>query len=221
MIAEVFEEIYDAHGHKVFRPDFYRKGIHPTFPFGRYVSHPLGVKCDSLEDIRKFLAGCKQVKDQDNFGKPDYWQPPDEFEKLRSGDCDCFALWTWRQLLTLGMPARFVIGRAGSIPRGHAWVTFEDAGKTFLVEPTYAVLGIRMPRYFTTRYDPRFSVSWDGTKVSFFRHKKPAGSIPPLREFGYLVDWLGFWLFFWLTHGHRLVINPLRRRWRKMRGTTK
>ena len=91
MIAEIFPQAYDAVGRKVFRPDLRRKGVHPTFPMGRYVSQPLSVKCASLEDMRKFLCTCSGVSDEEQFGKRDYWQPPENFEQTRKGDCDDFA----------------------------------------------------------------------------------------------------------------------------------
>src|SRR2546421_5662112 len=120
MIAEVFAEAYDVQGRKVLRPDLRRKGLHSTFPMGRYVSQPVTVKCESTGDIRNFLSSCKYVSDKEQFGKKDYWQAPEDFEKTRKGDCDCFALWTWRQFLALGFDARFVAGSSGRYGQGHA-----------------------------------------------------------------------------------------------------
>lgn len=136
MVAEVFPEAYDALGRKVLRPDWRRKGLRSTAPMGRYVGRPLTVKCESISDIRNYLCTCKYVPDQVQFQKPDYWQPPDEFEKIKKGDCDCFALWTWRELLDLGFDARFVTGRSGRYGEGHAWVQFVKDGRNFLVDPT-------------------------------------------------------------------------------------
>jgi predicted transglutaminase-like cysteine proteinase len=77
--------------------------------------------------VRSFLASCQYISDREQFGKDDYWQPPDEFEKRKKGDCEDFALWTWRQLLNLGYDARFVVGSSGRYGDGHAWVEyFED-----------------------------------------------------------------------------------------------
>ena len=113
MIAEVIPEIYDAEGRKVFRPDLRRKGLRATLPLGRYLSHPLKVQCQSIRDLRKFLSTCRYVSDKEQFKRDDYWQPPEEFETTRKGDCDCFALWTWRQLMQMGYQARFTGGRVG------------------------------------------------------------------------------------------------------------
>jgi hypothetical protein len=145
MIAEIVPEAYDAFGRKTFRPDLRSKGIHPTFPMGRYVSQPLTVKCESVRDIRKFLSGCKGVSDKEQFGQVDYWQPPEDFERTKRGDCDDFALWTWRQFLALGYDARFVAGRHGRYGMGHAWVELFKDGKCFLVEPHSGASATRFP----------------------------------------------------------------------------
>lgn len=102
---------------------------------GRYVSQPLTVKCASFQDVRDFLRRCKAVSDEEQFDQRDYWQPPEEFERTRKGDCDCFALWTWRQLLDMGYDARVVFGQHGRYDIGHAWVEFFRNGTCYLVEP--------------------------------------------------------------------------------------
>lgn len=129
---------------------------------GRYVSQPLGVQCKTIGDVRNFLVRCQYVSDQELFDKRDYWQPPEDFERRRKGDCEDFALWTWRQLLSMGYDARFIGGSAGRYGSGHAWVEYFQNGKCFLFEPLCCRLGYTIPRLLTLRYDPRISVSWDG-----------------------------------------------------------
>ena len=138
MIAEIIPEAYDARGRQVSRPFHRRKGIHPTFPMGRYLSQPLGFDCKTIGDIRRFLNICRYVSDQQLFGKRDYWQPPQDFENLRKGDCEDFALWTSRPLLNMGYDARFIGGSAGRYGEGHAWVEYFQEGKCFLLEPLYS-----------------------------------------------------------------------------------
>ena len=146
MIAEIIPEAYDAIGRKHSCPNRKKaRTFRPTFPMGKYVSKALSVKCSDFEDIRKFLLKCRYVSDEEQFGKKDYWLPPEEFEKSLKGDCEDYALWTWRQLLTLGYPARFVVGLSGIYGEGHAWVTMEENGKQYLVEPL-ACLFKRLPR---------------------------------------------------------------------------
>ena len=165
---------------------------------GRYVSQPLSVKCETVEDVRKFLATCRGVSDKEQFGKEEYWQPPEHFEKTKKGDCDDFALWTWRQFLAMGYDARFVAGRHGRYGIGHAWVTFERNGKHYLVEPQFRLAGNAFPRLSTLRYEPKFSVSWHREKLSFYSHQDLRKNLripelPPL-----VVEWLIGWGYFWL-----------------------
>lgn len=173
MIAETIREAYDAEGKKVLAPFGRRKGFLPTFPLGRYVSQPLTVECHSIEDIRCFLSKCKYVSDKELFGKDEYWQPPEAFEKRKKGDCEDFAFWVWRQLIQMGYDARIVFGRHGRYGAGHAWVEFCKDKTWFLLEPLARFLGERLPRLSTLSYHPQFSVSWDGEKLSYFAHQDP------------------------------------------------
>lgn len=198
MIAESIPEAYDPLGRKVVRPDLRRRGIHPTFPMGRYVSHPLTVTCKSIEDIRKFLLSCKGVSDKEQFDRDDYWQPPEQFERTKKGDCDDFALWTWRQFVALGYDARFVAGRHGRYGVGHAWVEFLENGKCFVVEPQLRAIGLKMPRLTTLRYHPKMSVTWDGSKISFYSHDDRAFSPSLLQLVPFVAEWSIFWSSFWI-----------------------
>jgi len=171
MIAEIRTQWYDVEGRKVFRPAHRRhSNFHPTFPMGRFLSQPLKHWCGNISEIRVFLSGCKYVSDQEQFAKPDYWQPPELFEESKKGDCEDFALWTWRQLQHLNYPTRFVVGRSGRYGEGHAWLTFEQDGKNFLLEPQAWPAGLELPQLSAVRSEPMFSVSWDGEKVSYFEH---------------------------------------------------
>ena len=198
MIAETIPEAYDPTGRKVFRPDLKRRGIHPTLPMGRYVSQPLAVKCETAEDIRTFLSGCNPVSDMDQFGKREYWQPPEEFEQTKRGDCDCFALWTWRQFMALGYDVRIVFGQCGRYGTGHAWVEFLSEGKCFLVEPQYARLGQTFPRLSTLSYHPKFSATWDGKKISFYQHEDRHYEPRLTQLIPMAGEWLPFWGWVWL-----------------------
>lgn len=196
MMAEIIPEVYDAVGRKVLRPDLRRKGVHPTFPMGRYVSQALAVKCQTIEDVRQFLTTCRAVSDEELFGKKDYWQPPEQFERSRKGDCEDFALWTWRQFLAMGYDARVVFGRHGRYGIGHAWVTFEKQGKCFLVEPQYRYLGHTFPRLSTLQYHPKLSVKWVGDKISFYSHGDRKSGLG-LKTFVLLVpEWAIAWAYY-------------------------
>lgn len=206
MIAEIIPGAYDAYGKQVSEPFRRRKGIHSTFPMGRYVTQPLGVQCKTIGDVRKFLSSCCYVSDEELFGKRDYWQPPEDFEKRRKGDCEDFALWTWRQLLNMGYDARFIGGSAGRYGAGHAWVEYFQDGKCFLLEPLRWRVGYTMPRLTTLTYEPRISVSWDGKSLRYFSHKKPALSLGWRTLTPLVPEYLVFWTCFWLLNAFRLPL---------------
>jgi hypothetical protein len=199
MIAEIFPEFYDVHGRRILHPgtSLRRKGFRPTSPMGSNLTQPLKHKCSDFDEMRRFLCTCRAAEMQHRKGR-DYWQPPEEFEKTKTGDCVDFALWFWRQLLDMGYAARFTGGKAGKFGAGHAWVTFEKDGKFYLLEPQRWPLGIHMPRLSTLRYHPAISVAWDGKKIVFFEHEE-RDTNPPFRKLPVLIgEWLLIWGLFWI-----------------------
>jgi len=213
MIAEIIPEAYDANGIQVSQPFLRRKGPHPTFPMGRYVSQPLAIHCSTLEDVRQFLRSCRGVSDKELFGKEDYWQPPEEFEKRKAGDCEDFSLWTWRQLLSMGLDARVVFGRHGRYGIGHAWVMFFQDDKCFLVEPQARGLGLRLPRLSTLHYEPKFSVAWNGEALKYYAHKdRSVHHLPWKLLISLTPEWTSIWGRFWLRVAVRLPLRLLRTR---------
>ena len=184
---------------------------------GRYVSQPLTIQCKTLEDVRKFLRGCRVVSDKELFGKEDYWQPPEEFEKRKAGDCEDFSLWTWRQLLAMGLDARVVFGRAGRYGIGHAWVMFFQDGKCFLVEPQARYLGLRFPRLSTLKYEPRFSVAWNGEVMRYYAHKDDPEFHPQWKLLISLIpEWTRIWGWVWLRVVVRFPYFVGRKLWREV-----
>ena len=156
------------------------------------------MKCNTIADIRAFLISCNYVSDQELFGKRDYWQPPEEFERRKKGDCEDFALWTWRQLLNLGYDARFIGGSAGRYGAGHAWVQYFQEGKCYLLEPLCSRVGYTIPRLSTLRYEPRISVSWDGKTLRYFAHKKPESRMRWSTLIPLIPEYVSFWSYIWL-----------------------
>ena len=206
MIAEIISQSYDALGRQVSDPFHRRKGLHPTFPMGRYVSQPLGIQCKTIGELRRFLSGCQYISDQELFDQRDYWQPPEDFERRMKGDCEDFALWTWRQLLNMGYDARFVGGSAGRYGSGHAWVEYFENGKCFLLEPLCCQLGYTMPRLLTLRHQPRISVSWDGKNLKYFSHKRPESQLGWRIWLPLMPEYLAFWTSFWVLNVFRLPL---------------
>jgi hypothetical protein len=191
MIARIFPDAYDTQGRPTFRPDQKRRGRFPsTFPVGRYFSQPLTASCHSLEDLREFLSQCRYVSDKEQFGKEDYWMPPEDFEQARQGDCEDFALYAWRQLLQMGYEARLVGGTMGDPRVGHAWVVFQKDGIHYLLEPLARRVGLSYPRLDALKYNPMVSVEWDGKHAHFFSHSERK-AVPPIEQLLLLVpEWI-------------------------------
>jgi Bacterial transglutaminase-like cysteine proteinase BTLCP len=204
VIAEIVRGLYELGGKYISQPSNKR---HPCFkgrPMGLFLSQPVKVVCRDIDEIRAFLSTCRYVSDQEQFGVKDHWMAPEEFEQTRRGDCDDFALWTWRQLLGLGYNARFVVGSAGRYGTGHAWVTFGVGDKAFLVEALLARAGRKFPRLSILRYRPIVSVEISGTRIRFFEHsRRPLD--PPLLVLAPLVP---EWLLFRLRTLPRVLIWP-------------
>jgi hypothetical protein len=184
---------------------------------GAYVSQPLPTKCKDLEEVRRFLIMCRYVSDQAQFGQRDYWMPPQEFEQRKKGDCDDFALWTWRQLLAMGYDARFVVGESGRYGSGHAWVTYTENRRTYLVEALAAWATPKLPRLSTVRYQPGISVTWDGKRILYYEHEKRTYD-PSFREvITLLIEWVPWWIttrsrayFLWAQYFARGAINAVK-----------
>jgi len=194
MISEVILGYYDIHGKKVAKlSSKLRKYFKPTFPMGRYLSQPLVVKCSNFAEMREFLKQCSYVSDQEQFNRADYWMPPEDFEAVKKGDCEDFALWTWRQLINMGYETRFVVGRAGRYGEGHAWVTFVDNQQGYLFEPLAAWISNKLPKLSTVRYEPYFSVAWIDEKVRYYIHKNGVFSPTFVELLRMLLEWVSFW----------------------------
>jgi len=115
---------------------YYGLGARRTFEW--YFEGESTVPVDTVEAIQQWLLGCTYACDPDLFNEADFWQHPRTFEQMRRGDCEDFALWTWRKLVQLGFDAEFVAGRCPTWdgpPKGHAWVHLREQGVTTLFDP--------------------------------------------------------------------------------------
>jgi hypothetical protein len=135
-----------------------------THPWNRYFNKPLKTKPKTLAEIETFLMKCKYLSDQKTRSQSDFWEPPDVFEKRRTGDCEDHAIWAWRHLDSLGYKSRLVIGKYNE---WHAWVHIFVNGRAYLLEATQKC------RFFpnTNSYDAHWSVERVGKKkFAFFLH---------------------------------------------------
>jgi hypothetical protein len=126
----------------------------------------------SIDEILDWLGSCQYETDASLFREEDYWQHPHTFEQLRRGDCEDFALWTWRKLVELGIDADLVIGRRvppGSESSRHAWILFRDGEDEFIFEPIVRDRREAVRRLATVRseYIPEFGVARDRSRFMF------------------------------------------------------
>ena len=158
--------------------------------FTWYLQGPSSVAVSSVEDIQRWLLGCTYRRDELLFGTADLWLHPEHFELLRKGDCEDHAIWAWRKLKDLGIPARLFTGRVLVPQTGrfvfHAWIVFEHDAQCWLFETTaFSIRRMLRPlddvRAF---YIPHFSVDHDlavrmycGHASSGLEVRKPAGEI--------------------------------------------
>lgn len=103
--------------------------------FATYLEGPTTVTPESLAELCDWLRGCEGVDDLTLFRCNDHWQHPSSFEKLRRGDCEDHALWAWRHLVRLGVPACFMVG-LWQRTIAHAWVCLTQDGTDYVLETT-------------------------------------------------------------------------------------
>jgi hypothetical protein len=108
--------------------------------FAHYFEGQSSVPARSIDDIVGWLATCEYASDLEQFHERDLWQQPCEFEQRRRGDCEDFALWTWRKLTEIGIEAELFVGRVAcpdqpANDRQHAWVVYRSGPDVFLFEP--------------------------------------------------------------------------------------
>jgi Bacterial transglutaminase-like cysteine proteinase BTLCP len=133
--------------------------------FAHYFEGESGVRIESVDGIVEWLLTCEYVTDSRLFNESDRWQHPSSFEELRRGDCEDFALWTWRKLAELGIDSEFYVGRVllndePHVHRQHAWVVFRVDDVDYLFEPAARDRG-RMIRELSDAmngYVPHFAV---------------------------------------------------------------
>lgn len=129
--------------------------------FAWYLAGESTVRPTSLTQIQQWLVDCDYATDADLFHERDHWQHPTEFERLRRGDCEDFAVWTWRKLVELGYDAELVAGSYAGHAGGHAWVTFRRGDTSYVLDPvvrdrTRMIRPLHEVRQF---FRPEFSVN--------------------------------------------------------------
>ncbi len=133
-------------------------GAGSTRSFSDYFQGRSRVPARSFDEVCAWLLDCECLSDQALFFQEDFWQHPLTFEQIRKGDCEDHALWAWRKLGELGIPARFTAGRWNGV--AHAWILLDRADGVHLFETTSKTRPLVHPLDAGTRarYCPALSV---------------------------------------------------------------
>ncbi|MCC7001318.1 MAG: transglutaminase-like cysteine peptidase [Gemmatimonadaceae bacterium] len=164
--AEPWERFDLPIGHRRF-------GTGSIAAFRTYLEGPSRVRSASLAEVCDWLLTCQYESDESLFASVDYWQHPEQFERLKRGDCEDHALWAWRKLVEIGLPAQFVVGRYADSPvdsHGHAWVLCADRAQGALLIESVAKTADRIVRPLAEAaadYVPHFAVTHELRTVVF------------------------------------------------------
>lgn len=138
-----------------------------TTPMERYIklkwkdlvlNSTLDFEAKSISQIDGWINNAKYISDERLYGESDKWQIPSEFEKLKSGDCEDFALWTWVQLLRMNINARFVLGGLFSNELDHAWVCIYGRNGVKIFECTPSEFNVPIDDRNAPEYMPILSI---------------------------------------------------------------
>lgn len=155
------EDPWQKHEAKVAKHRFGQGNEH-DWPW--YFDGRSDVHVTSLKEVCRWLLNCKYAYDKALFQEDDFWQHPVTFETTRKGDCEDHALWAWRKLTELGIPAELVRGRCTYVTHpdsgAHAWVIFRRNDRPYVLEatakaPKRMVLTLRKAKQY---YCPEVSV---------------------------------------------------------------
>ena len=120
------------------KPRLRNYGSGARLDFSEYLKGESIVPVTSLAEVQDWLLGCRYEHDEVLFGESDFWQHPSTFERLRTGDCEDYAVWAWRKLIELGYDVDLVAGyclRDGQLDGRHAWLLVRLDGVEHVFEP--------------------------------------------------------------------------------------
>lgn len=140
--------------------------------FREYLAGTCRVRRASPAEVAEWLLECRYAEDAHLLDESDHWLHPATFELMRSGDCEDFALWAWRQLLEARYEASFVVGvrrLPSAIVGRHAWVTFREGGEEFLLDGVERSIGrmIRPLEDVRAQYEPQVGAGAAGRRFVF------------------------------------------------------
>ncbi len=164
-VLEHHYQIQPMHHREIMLVPFRRFGTGSQNDFRWYFERESQVQTATVAEVCGWLQQCRYVSDQEQFNARDHWLHPVEFEVNRQGDCEDHALWAWRKLVELGLPAEFVVGQAkwadDHATEAHAWVTFVQDGRDYLLEATAKTNLLHPLESTASRYQPWYSIDQD------------------------------------------------------------
>ncbi len=140
--------------------------------FTSFLECPSHIAVHTPTEVAAWLLGCRYADDKMLLDAEDSWQHPCTFELVRSGDCEDYALWAWRQLVRAGYDAEFVVGmlhRRDGVTGRHAWVVFREGNERFVldgVERTTELM-IHTLAHVREMYEPQVAVARDGRRFVY------------------------------------------------------
>lgn len=132
------------------------------------INSSLSFQARNLSDIDAWINKGKYVSDERLYGEADKWQIPSVFEKIRAGDCEDFALWTWVQLLRMNNNARFMLGGLYSDELNHAWVCIYGRSSIKILECTPSEFNIPIDAKNAPEYLPILSLD---KSLTWYNHE--------------------------------------------------
>jgi hypothetical protein len=143
----------------------------PDYSFTQYLNSNIDYYYPNLKLLQDFLKECSYVSDEEHFGKNDFWMLPNSFENEKKGDCEDFAIYTWRQLYKMGYDSRLVIGTTGKDTKWHAWCTAKKNGKAYLIDPVRAGYPFLLTSLIRN-YQPHYSFGVFDNSVKYYYHSE-------------------------------------------------
>ena len=136
-------------------------GLGSIRPFEWYFGGRSTISVSSLEEVCEWLLSTEYASDPDLFNETDFWQHPGTFEQLKKGDCEDHALWAWRKLRELAIPAKLVSGDrwTGESWGGHVWLLLPSEDPLIFECNAKSKAAMLLPlRDVKDRYRPHFAV---------------------------------------------------------------
>jgi hypothetical protein len=180
MKAKALPIFYDFDGKRIENLEILKKlNYDKANVLYRIVLSELNYYYHNIKELKSFLVECEYIEDSKQYGLEDYWMEPRHFEYKKKGDCEDFALYTWKQLLRMGYEARFVVGTVGK-KKGHAWCTVIVDRKKYIVDPVLAKHSI-IPIFVLKDYRPIVSVGYKWNKPIYYLHYS-------MNKIGYVIE---------------------------------